>query len=72
MARVQQISTAVATSDMVPTEVLFGVTEELKRIRRTVDRVTGVRVPVLIRGESGTGKEVLANYIHARGPKCPS
>lgn len=46
-------------------EVLFGVSDEMQRIRRTVDRVASVRVPVLIRGESGSGKEVLANYLHA-------
>jgi len=67
LAKVQQISTAQAVADLIPPETLFGVTDELKRIRRTVDRVLSVRVPILIRGESGTGKEVLANYIHAHG-----
>lgn len=49
-------------------EVLFGVTEEMQRIRRTLDRVAGVRVPVLFRGESGVGKEVLAEYLHRASP----
>ncbi len=40
------------------------------RIRRTVERVASVRVPVLIRGESGSGKEVLANYLHANSSWC--
>jgi two-component system response regulator AtoC len=46
------------------TEVLFGRTEEMHRIRRTVERVASIRVPVLFEGESGSGKEILANYVH--------
>ena len=49
-------------------EVLFGVTEEMQRIRRTLERVASVRVPVLVRGESGVGKEVLAGYLHRISP----
>jgi two-component system response regulator AtoC len=49
-------------------EVLFGITEEMQRIRRTLERVAGVRVPVLFRGESGVGKEVLAAYLHRTSP----
>lgn len=49
-------------------EVLFGATEEMKRIRRTLDRVAAVRVPVLFHGESGVGKEVLAGYLHRASP----
>ena len=49
-------------------EVLFGATEEMQRIRRTLERVASVRVPVLFRGESGVGKEVLAAYLHHASP----
>jgi two-component system response regulator AtoC len=49
-------------------DVLFGVSEEMQRIRHTVDRVAGVRVPVLIRGESGSGKELVALYLHRTAP----
>jgi len=49
-------------------EVLFGATEEMRRIRRTLERVAGVRVPVLFRGESGVGKEILAAYLHRASP----
>jgi two-component system response regulator AtoC len=48
--------------------VLFGQTEEMQRIQRTVERVASIRVPVLIRGESGSGKEVLANHLHSIAP----
>lgn len=67
MAKVQQI-TAPASGSGIPAEILFGQSEELKRIRHTVDRVTSVRIPILIQGESGSGKEVLANYIHGCAP----
>lgn len=49
-------------------DVLFGVTPDMQRIRSTVERVAGVRVPVLLEGESGSGKEVLANYLHQISP----
>jgi len=49
-------------------DVLFGATPEMLRILRTVERVAGIRVPVLIRGENGTGKEAVANYLHQISP----
>ena len=42
----------------------------MQRVRRTIERVAAVRVPVLIRGESGSGKEVLASYLHGIAPWC--
>jgi len=49
-------------------EVLFGRTEAMRRIQNTVERVAGIRVPVLIRGESGTGKEAVADFLHESSP----
>jgi len=49
-------------------EVLFGQTEAMQRIRKLVERIAPVRVPVLIEGESGTGKEAIAAYIHRTSP----
>lgn len=69
MAKVQQIaSVAEASRNGVSPEILFGVTEEMQRIRHTIERVAAIRVPVLLRGESGCGKEVIANYLHRIGP----
>ena len=47
-------------------DVLFNHTPRLAGIRRMVDRVSEVDVPVLITGETGTGKELLARIIHLR------
>ncbi len=49
-------------------EVLFGLTADMDRIRRTAERVAAIRVPVLIEGESGSGKEAIANYLHQISP----
>jgi len=49
-------------------EVIFGSTDEMQRIRQTVERVAAIRVPVLVQGESGSGKEVIANYLHRISP----
>jgi two-component system response regulator AtoC len=48
--------------------VLFGATDEMQRLRRTVERVAGIRVPVLIHGENGSGKEIVAKYLHRISP----
>jgi two-component system response regulator AtoC len=70
MPKVQQISVPAVSgrNGHIPPDVLFGRTEEMQRVRRTVERVAGVRVPLLIRGESGSGKELLASYLHRIGP----
>jgi two-component system response regulator AtoC len=70
VAKVQQFASPqeTARNGFVPPEVLFGCTEEMQKIRRTIDRVAAVRVPVLIRGESGSGKELLAAYLHRIAP----
>jgi len=68
--KVQQIAPApdTARNGFVSPEVLFGLTEEMQKVRRTIERVASVRVPVLIRGESGSGKELVASYLHRIAP----
>lgn len=46
-------------------EGTFGTSPHLEALRRTILRVAGRNVPVLIQGESGTGKELLARVVHA-------
>jgi transcriptional regulator with GAF, ATPase, and Fis domain/serine/threonine protein kinase len=49
-------------------ENIIGRSEPTRRLLQKVDRVTEVRVPVLILGESGVGKELVARAIHHNGP----
>jgi two-component system nitrogen regulation response regulator GlnG len=56
-----------------PGERLVGKSPSLLEIYKTIGRVAGSDVPVLITGESGTGKELVARAIHnassrAEGP----
>lgn len=41
----------------------------MHEIFKLLDKVTDSAVPVLILGESGTGKELIAQAIHANGPR---
>ena len=43
---------------------LIGASDGIARIRRDIESVAELRVPVLIRGESGTGKELVARALH--------
>lgn len=49
---------------------MLGVSEGIENIRRSVDRVADLNVPVLIRGETGTGKELVASALHNASPRC--
>jgi len=51
-------------------EQLVGQSPALLETFKTVGRVAGRNVPVLITGESGTGKEVVARAIHAASPRA--
>ncbi|MBV1800007.1 PEP-CTERM-box response regulator transcription factor [Siccirubricoccus sp. G192] len=44
--------------------------EAMLKVCRTVERLGGVSVPVLLLGESGTGKEALARALHEMGPRA--
>jgi two-component system nitrogen regulation response regulator GlnG len=54
----------------VPGNRLVGRSPELLEIFKTVGRVAGRDVSVLITGESGTGKELVAQAIHAASPRA--
>ena len=49
---------------------LVGRSPELLEIFKTIGRVAGSDVTVLITGESGTGKELVARAIHAASPRA--
>jgi two-component system NtrC family response regulator len=44
--------------------------EGMLKLCRTVERLAGVSVPVLLLGDSGTGKEALARALHEMGPRA--
>ncbi len=48
---------------------IVGRSAGMQRVLRLVDRVTDLKIPVLVMGESGTGKELIARAIHFNGPR---
>ena len=64
-----------------PESIIFGKTEAMAAVRRSLLKVADTNIPILIEGESGTGKEIICKYLHqrsvwGRGPfvkvNCPA
>jgi len=53
-----------------PVQGLVTADDGMLKVCRTVERLAGVSVPVLLLGESGTGKEALARALHELGPRA--
>ena len=57
-----------ANSPHVPGRIddrlLFGNSDKMKAIGKTIEQIADTDVPVLIIGESGTGKELVTNAVH--------
>ncbi|MCA3187367.1 MULTISPECIES: sigma 54-interacting transcriptional regulator [unclassified Cupriavidus] len=51
---------------------LIGESAPMQRLRREIQTVARLDVPVLILGESGTGKELVARAIHGSGHDGPA
>jgi two-component system NtrC family response regulator len=52
-----------------PIQGIVTADDGMLKVCRTVERLAGVSVPVLLLGESGTGKEALARALHEMGPR---
>jgi two-component system, NtrC family, response regulator AtoC len=50
--------------DLPPEEVIFGSSQAMADIRRSVEHAASANIPWLLQGETGTGKEVLAKFLH--------
>ena len=49
---------------------MTGASPEMRRLYPLCERLAKTSVPVIVEGETGTGKEVLAESLHARGPRA--
>jgi two-component system, NtrC family, response regulator HydG len=49
---------------------VLGASRAMRRTYPMLERLAGSTVPVVIEGETGTGKEVLAETLHACGPRA--
>lgn len=49
---------------------LIGESDVMRRLRSQLERVVPSDASVLLTGESGTGKEVVAQALHAEGPRA--
>ena len=52
-----------------PNHSLLGTSDSIEDVRRAIRRIANRNTPQLIRGESGTGKELVAEALHAAGPR---
>jgi two-component system NtrC family response regulator len=53
-----------------PIKRLITASDAMLKVCRTVERLAGTNVTVLLLGESGTGKEALARALHELGPRA--
>ena len=53
-----------------PIARIITASEPMLKVCRTVEKLAGANVPVLLLGESGTGKEALARALHDLSPRA--
>jgi two-component system nitrogen regulation response regulator GlnG len=66
---VRELRLAVARQT-VPGDRIVGKSQAMLEIFKTIGRIAGRDVSVLITGDSGTGKELVAHAIHAASPRA--
>jgi two-component system response regulator PilR (NtrC family) len=65
--RLQQVDNQTKTKDQ--RLQLLGESDEMYKLRNTIDKLARSQAPIYIKGESGTGKELVARLIHQNGPR---
>lgn len=68
VGKVRALSVASKTEEAGPFSS-FGLSASTRDIRKTLDKVASLAVPVLLQGETGTGKDVAARYLHEAGTR---
>lgn len=66
------VKTALAMNDSqdeTRDEVLVGESLVMKQLREHIHKLARSQAPVFIQGDSGVGKELVAQLIHAHGPR---
>ncbi len=58
------------TPGVSPVARIITASEPMLKVCRTVEKLAGANVPVLLLGESGTGKEALARALHDLSPRA--
>jgi two-component system NtrC family response regulator len=53
-----------------PIRRIIAASEPMLKVCRSIERLAGTNVTVLLAGESGTGKEALAQALHELGPRA--
>ena len=61
--------TKIASTSEPATEMYWGESAEMQRIRQMVERVAITDANILLTGENGTGKEMLAREIHRQSAR---
>lgn len=51
---------------------IIGESDEIQRVKETIEKVAPTEARVLITGENGTGKELVARWLHELSPRSKS
>jgi two-component system response regulator HydG len=68
--RVQRTTTATRPPPVASFGGLIGASRAMRALYPLCERLSNADIPVVIEGETGTGKEVLAEALHALGPRA--
>jgi len=64
--RLKQKQQHLNTNIFIDHDICLGVSDSIRRIFDTIDKIASTDANILILGENGTGKEIIAREIHKR------